>query len=159
MTNDTPSNFTIKGWHVLAAFIAFFAVGITVNTIFVVQAVQTFRGEEVERSYMQGLAYNDVLDARAAQAELGWTARVNLEDDQLLLLIVTETGEPVQALTWTGQLEHRADMDMDRDIILSDRGEGVYVADLSDVPSGNWRLTASAQSEPPFTLEHEFWRP
>jgi len=149
--------FTLKGWHVLAMLVAFFGVIIAVNTVFVTLAFQTFRGEDERRSYMQGLAYNEVLDDRRAQAELGWVAAVNLEDGRVLAAIETSGGEPVRGLQLDGVLRHPADMSRDHALSFEEIRPGVYAA-AADPGDGRWVLTARHEGEPPFELERELWR-
>lgn len=73
----------ITGRHVLLAMIGFFGLIIAVNVAFVFLAVGSFPGEKVEKSYYQGLNYNDTLAERARQADIGWR----------LLLVSTPTAE------------------------------------------------------------------
>lgn len=158
MSKSTSSGFRIKGWHVLAGFIAFFGVGIAVNTVFVVQAITTFRGEDVRRSYVQGLSYNDILDDRQAQADLGWQASVNLQDATLLVAIRDDEGQPVSGLQFEARLTHPADMDMDRDLDFSLRSPGLYEAPVVDLPEGRWVLEIASRGERPFSMEYELWQ-
>lgn len=158
MTDTSKPGFTLKGWHVLAGFVAFFAVGIAVNIIFVVQAVTTFRGEEVERSYMQGLSYNDVLAAREAQSELGWQAVVNRDDDRLILSVMDANDQPVRGLELSGTLKHPTDMDLDRVVEFSRTDDGVYETRIEDLTEGRWVLSLRSDLEPPFEMEYELWQ-
>ena len=74
----------LKGWHVLVMILIFFGITIGVNATFITMALRTHPGEDVPRSYMQGLEYNETLENRRIQSELGWTARFNLVDDELV---------------------------------------------------------------------------
>ncbi|MEL7028643.1 MAG: FixH family protein, partial [Pseudomonadota bacterium] len=105
--------FQLKGWHVLAALLSFFGTVFAVNAVFVTQAVRTFPGEQVEKSYLQGLEYNKVLEERAAQTALGWTAsldRAEIADGGLRLAVrVTDAnGAPVPGLQVNGVLRRPA---------------------------------------------------
>jgi nitrogen fixation protein FixH len=155
---DGPARFTIKGWYVLAGMIAFFAVIISVNVVFITLALRSFPGEETRRSYVQGLAYNDVIAEREAQAALGWTASANLTQTQVLVRITDSGGAPVSALALVGVLQHPADMDLDRALAFEELRPGVYAADAQGVAEGQWRLTAEAGGETPFVLERALWR-
>lgn len=148
----------IRGWHVFIAMVAFFAVIFAVNIVFISVALGTFRGEEVERSYVQGLAYNEVLAERRAQAELGWTAAVNLDGDTLILEVTDSEGAPVGRLPLQAALRHPADGDLDRTLDFAQREPGVYVADVSGLPEGRWRFEAEARGDTPFAMERELWR-
>jgi nitrogen fixation protein FixH len=153
---ETP-RFTIKGWHVLVGMICFFGVIIAVNTIFIANALRTFPGEETRRSYVQGLEYNDVIEARRAQAELGWTASANLTDGRVLVEVVDPDGAAVTGLRLTGTLQHPADMSQDRELVFTEVRDGVYAAGASDLPEGRWTLAASADGDTPFALEAGLW--
>lgn len=149
--------FVIKGKHVLFALIGFFAVIIAVNAIFVTRAVSSFPGEEVERSYMQGLEYNQVIEQRRAQAELGWQAAVNLTGDQILVEIARPDGSPVSGVFLEGTLRHPADTSLDRPLAFRERESGLYVAEAADLPEGQWILTARVDGDRPFEMERRLW--
>ena len=133
-------------------------MGIAVNTVFIVQAITTFRGEDVRRSYVQGLSYNDILDERQAQADLGWQAAVNLQDGTLLVSIRDGEDQPVSDLQFEAHLTHPADMDMDREISFSSTRPGVYEAIVLDLPEGRWVLEITSVGETPFSMEYELWQ-
>ena len=57
--------FELKGWHVLLILMAFFGVMFSVNGVFLYHAITSFPGEDVKKSYVQGLNYNDTLAVRA----------------------------------------------------------------------------------------------
>lgn len=156
--HDGPSRFTLKGWHVLAGMVGFFGVIFAVNTVFITLALGSFPGEETRRSYVQGLAFNDVLAQREAQAALGWTASANLTETQVLVAVTNADGDPVTGLAFTGALQHPADMERDRALAFEELRPGVYGADAQGLGDGQWRLTAEVAGDTPFALERELWR-
>ncbi|MEO1305623.1 MAG: FixH family protein, partial [Pseudomonadota bacterium] len=83
-TLSAPSEKTLKGWHVLLIMLGFFGIMFAVNGVFLYHAITSFPGEDIKKSYVQGLNYNDTLAVRAAQAELGWQAEAGLEDQTLV---------------------------------------------------------------------------
>jgi nitrogen fixation protein FixH len=156
---EKDSGFRIKGWHVLAGMVGFFGVIFTVNAIFITVALDTFPGEDTRRSYVQGLAYNDVLDQRAAQAELGWSASANLTAERVLIEVRDADGAPVRSLRLTGTLRHPADMDLDRALTFTELRAGVYAAGVADLPEGRWELNAEAEGDTPFAVAADLrWR-
>lgn len=160
---DTPEQdepgFRIKGWHVLAGMVGFFGVIITVNIVFITVALDTFPGEDTRRSYVQGLAYNEVLEERAAQAALGWSASANLTADRVLVEVRDADGAPVRSLRLTGTLRHPANMQLDRDLAFTEVRSGVYAAGVADLPEGRWELSAEAEGDTPFAVEADLrWR-
>ena len=146
----------LTGRHVLFMVLGFFAVTITVNAIFVTQAIRHFPGEDVPRSYMQGIAYNDTLDARAAQAALGWTANAEVLPTGVQITIVDADGVAVTGLTLNGHLRHPANTSLDIDLPLTENSAGSYHAVL-DIPNGRWRLVVATDGEIPFELEQAVW--
>lgn len=158
LDQDT-SGFRIKGWHVLAAMVAFFTVIISVNVVFITLALDSFPGEDTRRSYVQGLAYNEVLEERQAQAALGWRASANLTAQRVLVEVRDAEGAPVEALRLAGSLRHPADMDLDRPLTFTEVRPGVYAAGVADLPEGRWELNAEAEGDTPFAVEADLrWR-
>ena len=64
--------FTLKGWHVLAGMIAFFAIVLAMDAATIVFAYRSFPGESTRNPYEAGLAYNATLARRSREAALGW---------------------------------------------------------------------------------------
>ena len=156
---EGSSGFRIKGWHVLAGMIMFFAIIIAVNTVFISLALKSFPGEDQRRSYVQGLEYNDVLAQRRAQAALGWSAAVNLADDRVLIRVSDAEDQPVMGLELTGVLRHPANTDLDHALVFNEVRPGVYSAPVDALTEGGWTLHAEAvDADAPFVLERELWR-
>lgn len=147
----------ITGRHVLIMVLGFFAVTIAVNAVFITQAFRTFRGEDVPRSYMQGVAYNETLAAREAQAALGWTAMADARLDGVSLDVADAEGDPVTGLALTGRLRHPADANRDIVLTLTETAPGRYTA-AYEAPPGSWRLVVETEGEgPPFTINRPLW--
>ena len=142
--------FILRGWHVLAMMLAFFAAVIAVNIAFAVFAVQTFPGEDVTHSYAQGLNYNETLAERRAQAAAGWRAEAGLSQQGgqsvLQVTLLTRDGTPIDGAQIQGTLRWPTDSRRDRALSFRPAGHGLYVAQLGALPSGDWRLRARAQT-------------
>ena len=54
--------FVLKGWHVLLMLVGFFGFMFVVNGIFLWAAITSFPGEDEQKSYMQGLHYNEIAE-------------------------------------------------------------------------------------------------
>lgn len=147
----------LRGWHVLVLILLFFGVTIGVNATFVTLALRTHPGEDVPRSYMQGVNYNETLERRRQQAEMGWTARFNMTDDELLIEMRDANDALIPGLVMVGQLTHQADTSQDQPLTFAERRDGLYVAVLPAVESGQWRVRANNTGEIPFELEQEIW--
>ncbi len=158
--------FELSGRHVLIAMLAFFAAVIAVNVAFAVIAVSSFPGEDVRRSYLQGLNYNDTIAARREQAALGWraTAEVRGDGDRALVEVVVRTrdGAPLGGATVTGELRWPTDSRRDHVLTFEPAGEGRYVAHVGPLHEGNWRLRAHAEDAAGGALDFEselVWMP
>lgn len=143
------ASFRIRGWHVLAAMLAFFGVIIAVNVAFAIYAVRSFPGEDAPRSYLQGLRYNDTLNERRAQAARGWRASAELLHDQRgAALEVTLTARDTAAIDGadvSGFLQRPISAQLDRALALEPVGAGRYVAHIGALEPGRWRLRARAE--------------
>ena len=127
---STASSFKLRGGHVLAGLLLFFAAIIAINVAFAVAAVRTFPGEDEQRSYTQGLHYNDVLAARREQASIGWNARSELALGErgatLVVRLTDRAGMPINAATVTGTLRWPPNESGDRQLTFVAQGAGVY---------------------------------
>lgn len=149
----------LTGWHVLGLIVLFFAVTIGVNVTFITFAVQTHPGEDVPRSYVQGINYNDTLERRRVQDEMGWQARFNTVDGDLLIEVRDGRDGMVTGLLLEGLLVHQADTSQDVALAFVEQRSGLYVAALPDVENGQWRVRAHNAGDIPFELEHDLWLP
>jgi nitrogen fixation protein FixH len=156
--------FEVRGWHVLAAMLAFFGFVIAVNVAFTIAAVRSFPGEDVRRSYLQGLHYNRTLAERRAQAALAWSATAHLvardEGPALEVFLADRRGQPIDTASLTGELQWPTDARFDRAVTFNPAGEGRYFARLGELPAGRWRLRARAhRGRAAFDFESELtWR-
>lgn len=148
----------LRGWHVLVMILVFFGVTIGVNATFATIAFRTFPGEDVPRSYVQGLHYNDTLERRHAQAELGWSARFNAVDGALLLEVLDAEGAAVPGLSLTGSMVHPDTMQDCAISFAADR-PGLYRAPLTCETDGRWRVRVMNSGDAPFEVEYELWLP
>lgn len=158
--------FEITGAHVAWAMALFFGSVIAVNVVFTVLAVRSFPGEDVRRSYLQGLQYNDTLAERRIQAALGWRAVVEQGVDatgapQLLVRVAGADGEAISGLALTAELRRPVDARLDQQLAFAPAGAGVYAAPLpTDLAAGLWDLRAEAvRGSQRFAFERELvWR-
>ena len=145
----STAHFEIRGWHVLATILAFFATIIAVNVTFAIYAVRSFPGEDVPHSYLQGLHYNDTLAQHREQAALGWRATTDLRSggDGVVLEVVlnARNAEAIDGAALTGELEWPTNAQLDRALTFEAKGGGRYIAHIGALPHGQWRLRAQAQ--------------
>jgi len=152
----------LTGTHVLLMLVAFFGVIILINVIFINAAVTSFRGEDVKGSYRQGLEYNETLETRKSQGQLGWSASYNLvksetEQSRLIIAVKDGQGEPVSDLNVTGKLRHPTDTKLDLEIEFVETKSGQYDVTMF-VPEGRWQLRATASDgQNDFSFQHSLW--
>lgn len=149
----------LKGWHVLVMILTFFGVMIGVNATMVTLALRSHPGEDVERSYTQGLNYNETLERRRVQERLGWQATFNLLDNRLLLQVSDREGTPLSDLVLSGSMRHPARTGLDCPIAMESMGDGRYQLDLPCDLEGRWRVRLTNQNQPSFEVEYDLVLP
>jgi len=153
----------LTGRHVLFAVIGFFAIIIAANIWFVAAAVGSFRGEDEQRPYLQGIAYNATLARRAEQARRGWRAtiaaeRLNGGIVRVTVVISGADGAPRTGAQLTGELRHPMDEHRDRPLRLTEIAAGRHQAQLSGVPGGTWDVVVTAApGTVPFEGSRRLW--
>lgn len=151
MRAQAANGFILRGWHVLAMMLAFFATVIAVNVVFAVLAMQSFPGEDVRRSYLQGLNYNSTLAERRTQAASGWRAEAGFRqangDTLLEVTLLTRDGAPIENARIDAALRWPTDSRRDRALTFVAVAPGRYIARLGALPAGDWRLRAHAQAD------------
>lgn len=132
------TEFKLKGWHVLLIMLSFFGVMFAVNGVFLYHAITSFPGEDVKKSYVQGLNYNDTLAQRAAQAELGWTAEAGWQDDQLIFRLRDDADVAISNMAVIGEVRRQATRSEDHAILFNPVGDGEYVVTDANLGPGIW---------------------
>jgi len=159
MTALRESNIVLRGWHVLAALLAFFGAVIAVNIYFAVAAVGTFPGEDVTHPYIQGLEYNRTLTEHRAQQAQGWRVSAGLERVShgavLAIELRRRDGTPLTGAHIEGALRWPADSHRDRALAFREPAPGRYVADLAGLAEGDWDLRATATARDRHRLDFE----
>lgn len=137
LAQETPGK-PLKGWHVLLWMLGFFGVVFAVNGVFLYNAITSFPGEDVEKSYLQGLNYNQTLEARAAAAELGWRAEIGVQGDRLIVYLEDKTSEALSGRPVMANIRRSATIDGDAVLTLTPGLSGTYDADVSTLEAGRW---------------------
>lgn len=155
----------MTGRQVLAWLIGFFALIMAVNTVFIVVSVKTFRGEDEQKPYLQGVEYNQTLALRAEQKKIGWHASVSASREpsgavRISVSLNRANGAPEMQAMLNGELRHPADENKDRTFVLSQTGPGGYQAELSGVSAGTWDLIVTTRDPKlPFEASRRLWVP
>ena len=151
--------FTVQGWHVAVAMVAFFALIIAVNAVFLTQAYRTHPGQVAPKPYEAGLIYNAELERQRAQAALGWRAAAEARPDGLTVLLQDREGTPLGGLTVTAILQRPATGHGRTVLTLSETAPGRYGRQAG--LSGAWdtRIEARPASGPVFVAERRLTWP
>ena len=150
----THNGFELRGWHVLAGLLAFFAIVIAVDVGFAIQAYRTFPGEVSATPYEDGLQFNQTLAQRAEERSLGWQAKIQATvlgagsnpgsgRVRLLVTIKDAAGRPVRGLKLSGRLERPATEAGRVEPRFTETAPGVYEGRAPETP-GAWDLTLNA---------------
>ncbi len=143
----------ITGWHVLIGVVAFFALVIAVDVVFMVLAYRSFSGQVASNPYEAGLAFNQTLAQRQREASLGWSAAVETEQGKAVVVrVLDRAGQPLERLSLTGSLERPATETGKQSLDFKPLGDGRYRATAR--LDGAWDLRAVARdSKNSFELE------
>ena len=151
---------TLKGSHVLAIALAFLAVILAANAVFITLAIKTFPGQVVDKPYEQGLRFNEQIAAKSRQAALGWTADIDRAtivngDAEIEIRFASSSGDPLHGLAIEGQLRRPAAKGEDKALVFESGSSGAYIAKVGGVEMGAWDLTvtATAQTGETFALK------
>jgi nitrogen fixation protein FixH len=143
--SDKSDGFRITGRFVLLAFIAFFGVVIVTDMVFVRLAVSSFPGEEVKKSYYQGLQFNDQLAEKAEQSARGWKLTlVDLPEAggerSIAVRLANADDKPLSGIALEGTLIRPVTDTGARELAFRGEGAGIYRAGLAGVEPGAWKL-------------------
>jgi len=155
----------LTGRDVLLWLAGFFGIIIAMNAYFVVISLSTFRGEDEQKPYLQGIEYNDTLARRAVQARLGWRSTLSVvrEASGHVLIRVSlhdRAGRPLTGVPLSAELRHPSDENRDRTQRLHALAPGLYTADAGTVGAGHWDLiVTSSDRSKPFEATRRLWVP
>jgi nitrogen fixation protein FixH len=161
MTRKGPWKLT--GRDVFIWLFGFFAVIFAMNIYFIMVSTSTFRGEDEQKPYLQGVAYNQTLARRAEQMALGWKAAISATrlsggNVRIEMRMMDRDGRPVKGPELGGELRHPADENRDRPIDLKLVGPGTYQAELAGISPGAWDVLVRSRNEHvPFEAERRLW--
>jgi len=155
---------TLTGRGVLLWLGGFFGIIFATNAIFITEAVKTFRGEDEQLPYLQGVMYNQTLEHRAMQKKLGWQASIAARRGasgkvDVIVQLHQRDGSPQGRAAMTGELRHPSDENRDRSLRFAEISAGVYRAELAGVAPGNWDVLVNSKGDQPFQASRRLWVP
>ena len=140
--------FRLTGLHVFLLMCAFFGFMFIVNGIFLWAALKSFPGEDQQKSYLQGLHYNETISARRIQAEQGWSAQIGLSPsetgDRLVIRLLSKDGGSLAVKTVAAQLRRTVTGGADIPLTLERTTDGDYIADIPLLDKGVWETRVQA---------------
>ena len=123
----------------------------------------TFRGEDEQKPYLQGIEFSRTLERRAQQERQGWSATIDAERlvsgaVRVAVTLKQKDGVPKSHATLIGALRHPADETRDRPLKLVEMGNGEYRAELSGVSPGAWDVVITTPGNAtPFEVSRRVW--
>lgn len=141
------ASFRLTGRSVFFIIFGFFVIVILVNAYMAYMAIGTFRGEDTKQSYLQGLHYNQTIEARHHQNELGWRAKLHIENGMIDMAITGRDGTPITGLTLTGVLKHPSETDLDHKLVFVEQSNGHYTAHTGGITGGRHLLTETRAAD------------
>lgn len=142
--------YVVKGWHVGAAVVAFFAIVVGVDAGFLVAAYRSHPGQVAPRPYEAGLIYNAELERLRAQDSLGWRAGAAARPAGLEVVMQDRDGRPLSGLRISATLQRPATEQGRTELVLSETAPGVYAARHG--LSGAWDVRIEAAGAADETL-------
>ena len=153
----------LTGRRVFALLIGFFAVVTAVNAVMIWLALGSFPGISSPRAFREGVEWNRTLEAKDAQAALGWQVDVELLGEGRRRTVVAQfrdaAGDALSGMAVTARLIRPVAQGHDVTVSLAERVRGEYAADV-DLPfAGNWRLAVDAAEgdRPVWRMERSLW--
>lgn len=135
----------INGKHVAIGFFILFVVVASVNAGFIMASLNSFSGLTSENAYYDGLDYNQVLEASAAQQERGWISNVTASNGQLQVDLMDRQEQALGGLTVTAIAMRRANDHDDVPLSLVEIAPGRYAADFTFPVKGQWDIDLRAR--------------
>lgn len=135
------------------AFAGSLLVVVAVNGVLGYFALESSTGLVTQHPFENGVEYNRVLEAAAAQDALGWQGRINFASDavarnRLAAQVIDRAGQPLSGLSVTARLTRPVEPLPDVVVPLRETSSGVYLATTSLSRPGQWdvRITARRDS-------------
>ncbi|MBT3305036.1 MAG: FixH family protein [Alphaproteobacteria bacterium] len=142
--------------------LAFFGVVFAANGALVFFALDSWPGLMTDKAYEEGVAYNQTLDAQAAQARLGWSSTVAFESRGpgtgfLEIRLKDRDNTPVSGVAVRAHFRRPVREGFDVSVILNEIAPGHYGAPVTVSLAGRWYATIKARrkDETVYRMRHE----
>ena len=132
-----------KGGWVLWSFIAFFGTIASLDAFFIYKAISTNSGVVIENPYEKGLAYNKTLEQAKSQPK--WQSSITIKDDLLRWQLFDENNKPITGAIVKANIIRPIHKNYDFDVILEEKNNGIYTANLKMPLKGRWIAKMSSK--------------
>ncbi len=166
LMNKTPAPQKEKkftGKHFLISILSFFGVIIGMNIVFVYFATNTWTGLSRENAYIDGLNYNQTIEAAKQQKEMNWQSSLELvsqgSQKMISFTLLDQNNLNLSGFDVTVKIGRPTLQGYDQTLVLAESSRGQYEA-VIDLPlKGQWHASLSATSPngTPFQLEKRFF--
>jgi len=154
----------IRGGHVLAAMLAFFAVIIVADATMIYKALTTFGGVDNPNAYRQGVAYNQRIARDAQQSLIGWQDEIVAlaAPERLRATLRDHAGSVVAGKKVTVRIGRPATNRFDAALELTEVSPGQYEVPLPQAGEGSWIVDlkvydGGASTEPLYQARRRVW--
>jgi nitrogen fixation protein FixH len=124
---------------------------VAVNGVLGYFALESSTGLVTQHPFENGVEYNRVLEAAAAQDALGWQGRINLASDaeahRLAAQVIDRAGRPLSGLSVIARLTRPIEPLPDVVVPLRETSSGVYLATTSLSRPGQWDVRIVARRD------------
>lgn len=145
------------GMKVALALAAFFGVVFTADGILIYLGMTSHDGLVYEDYYQRGVAYDEVLQIKKQQRELGWSFDLNPPQRAgtapLEVKLTDANGQPLSGKQIAARIRRPAQKGFDQNLTFEEIAPGTYRATVSLPVSGNWNLEARVREAQGETLK------
>lgn len=128
------------GCHMVAIFVGFFSIVITVNVIMARYAINTFGGTVVDNSYVASQKFNGWLKEARREKALGWVVSGPArEQDHIVVQAKDAAGAPLAGAAVNMHAEHPLGRAPERTLGFMEIAPGRYRS-IDMLPAGRWKL-------------------
>ena len=104
---------------------------------------------EIGHAYIEGLKFNETLDARAKQSALGWSMELGFQrgaggDALFVATLKDRDGKPVTGAIMNGKVARLVESKDDKTLAFKEVEPGKYSAHLNALEPGKWDFSANA---------------
>ncbi|HAT49080.1 MAG: FixH family protein [Nitrospirae bacterium] len=148
--SESSKKFHLNPW--LTGLVLFFVCVFIANGVMIILGMETFNGVTTANHYEKGLAFNETLQQRQKQENLGLS--VDLPDPGLVsgvaglvrMTLKDRMGQPITGVTIQGSLYRSVQEGKDQPVVMQEQKPGLYEAQVKPPLPGHWELHLTLDS-------------